>query len=77
MPPNHALGERLRRAREAAGLSQRELARLTEVTRNTISQVERGRRREVSTWTLARFADATGKTMDWLYGREGGPDGRA
>lgn len=67
---NQAFGRRLREAREAAGLSQRDLAREAQVTPETVCRVERGRQREVSSWTLARFADATGRTMDWLYGRD-------
>jgi len=55
------LAERLREAREAAGLTQEQVAAKLELSRPTIVQMERGRR-EVTSLELDRLA--------WLYGRD-------
>jgi uncharacterized protein len=51
-------GERVRRAREHAGLSQRELAARSGVPQPNIAAIEAGRRRPQPT-TLGRLLDAT------------------
>lgn len=60
--------ERLKSAREHAGLSQGQVARLLEMHRPTISEIEAGRRR-VSADELVRFADLYGVSLDWLTGK--------
>lgn len=55
------LAERLREAREAAGLTQEQVAAKLDLSRPTIVQMERGRR-EVTSLELDRLA--------WLYGRD-------
>lgn len=40
----YAIGQRIREARRAAGLTQDQLGELTDLTRVTISNIERGRR---------------------------------
>jgi transcriptional regulator with XRE-family HTH domain len=56
-PANHAIGREVRRAREAAGLSTRALARLSGISQPLVSKVERGVTAP-SVATLYRIADA-------------------
>jgi transcriptional regulator with XRE-family HTH domain len=56
---------RLREAREAAGLSQGQAAKLLAMHRPTISEIEAGRRK-VSGDELVRFAELYGATVEWL-----------
>jgi transcriptional regulator with XRE-family HTH domain len=59
------LNNRLRLARENAGLSQGQVARILDLHRPTISEIEAGRRR-VTAEELARFAQAYDVSVDWL-----------
>jgi transcriptional regulator with XRE-family HTH domain len=59
------LVERLRIAREQAGLSQGQIARLLKMHRPTISEIEAGRRK-VKADELAQFAEAYGVSVAWL-----------
>lgn len=52
------LGERLRQARDAAGLSQGQVARLLKMHRPTITDMESGSRK-VTAGELARFRNCT------------------
>jgi len=52
---------RLRQAREAAGLSQRELAQRTGIDATAISRVESGRQPNVTLRTLQRLANGVGR----------------
>lgn len=63
------IGGRLRKAREAAGLSQAQVAELIGLHRPTISEIEAGRRR-VAAEELAEFADIYEVTVEWLAGRK-------
>jgi transcriptional regulator with XRE-family HTH domain len=63
-----SLSERLRQAREAAGLSQGQVAKKLEMHRPTISEIEAGRRK-VSTKELEQFSDLYGVTAEWLLNR--------
>jgi len=56
---------RLREAREMAGLSQGQVARMLEMHRPTISQIEAGNRR-VSAQELSRFAEIYDVSISWL-----------
>jgi transcriptional regulator with XRE-family HTH domain len=56
---------RLRAAREQAGLSQGQAARLLEMHRPTITEIEAGRRR-VQAEELSRFAKLYKVTVSWL-----------
>jgi len=68
------IAERLRISREQAGLSQGQTAKLVDMHRPTISEIEAGRRR-VAADELARFADLYGVSVGWLAGeRESEPD---
>jgi transcriptional regulator with XRE-family HTH domain len=62
------LAERLRMAREQAGLSQGQVARLTDKHRPTISEIEAGRRK-VTADELAQFAKLYDVSLDWLAGK--------
>jgi transcriptional regulator with XRE-family HTH domain len=60
-----AIGLRLRAAREMAGLSQGQVARLLHLHRPTVTEVEAGRRR-LPAEELADFARIYGVTTTWL-----------
>jgi transcriptional regulator with XRE-family HTH domain len=60
-----AIAARLRLAREQAGLSQGQAAKLLEFHRPTISEIEAGRR-TVSAEEVARFAKLYDVSIDWL-----------
>ena len=60
-----SLSERLRQAREAAGLSQGQVAKKLELHRPTISEIEAGRRK-VSAHELELFSDLYGVSAEWL-----------
>ena len=53
-----SFGARLRQLREAAGLTQEELARRAGLTRNAVSALERGERRRPYPHTVRSLADA-------------------
>ncbi len=73
-PTRELIRERLRAARERAGLSQGQTAKLMDMHRPTISEIEAGRRR-VAADELARFADLYGVSLPWLAGtKEDAPD---
>ena len=69
-PIRELLAERLRIAREQAGLSQGQTAKLMDLHRPTISEIEAGRRR-VSAEELTRLADLYGVSIGWLTGIKG------
>lgn len=60
-----AIGERLRWAREQAGLSQAQVARMFDYHRPTISQIEGGVR-GVRPDEIARLAEIYGVKEDWI-----------
>ena len=64
------IAERLRLAREQAGLSQGQVARMVGKHRPTISEIEAGRRR-VSAEEVGVFADIYEVSASWLLGRDG------
>lgn len=72
--PEWTIGDRLRKAREHAGLKQQQLAALTGISDRTITHYERGktkpRRHQLIAWALA-----TGVSLEWLLGDAGGPGG--
>ena len=66
-----AIGERLRWAREQAGLTQAQIARMLSYHRPTISQIEAGQR-VVRPDEIARFASLYGVQETWiLHGDRG------
>ena len=58
---------RLREARKMAGLSQGQVAKLLEMHRPSISEIEAGNRR-VSAEELSKFADTYDVTVSWILG---------
>jgi transcriptional regulator with XRE-family HTH domain len=62
-----ALAERLREARKAAGLSQGQVAKLLQMHRPTISEIEAGNRR-VPAEELVKFSETYDVTVSWLLG---------
>lgn len=65
--PRSAIAERLREARKAAGLSQGQVAKLLQMHRPTISEIEAGNRR-VPSEELVKFAETYDVTVSWLLG---------
>lgn len=59
------VASRLREARKMAGLSQGQVAKLLEMHRPTITEIEAGNRR-VSAEELVRFAELYDVTVSWL-----------
>lgn len=60
---------RLRVAREYAGLSQGQVAKLLDMHRPTVSEIEAGRRK-VSAEELAAFANVYDVSIPWLMGED-------
>ena len=71
--PQGALAERLRIAREQAGLSQGQVARLLGLHRPSVSEIEAGRRK-VSADELVALARIYGVSSAWLTGEEDATD---
>ena len=62
--PEWTLTDRLRKARELAGMTQKDLAEALGVSKTTITRAEAG---EVITHrTLIQWATTTGVPLDWL-----------
>lgn len=59
------IATRLRRAREAAGLTQGQVAKMMKVHRPTLSEIEAGRRR-VSADELIKLAEIYGVSVEWI-----------
>lgn len=62
-----AIAARLREARKAAGLSQGQVAKVLQMHRPTITEIEAGNRR-VSAEELTTFASTYDVTVAWLVG---------
>lgn len=76
MVPQHDVSElatRLRQAREAAGLSQSQAAKILDIHRPTLSNIETGTRK-VSANELKLFADLYKVSTEWLLGQDGDRD---
>lgn len=70
----NSVSERLRLAREQSGLSQGQVAKIIEMHRPTISEIEAGRRR-VSAEELAKFSRIYEVSVAWLAGEDSTDDG--
>lgn len=73
-PPHETIGERLKRLREAAGLSQDALARKTGTTRTHVYQIERGLRERPRRSSIERYAAALDVSPDYLESGDAHPD---
>ncbi len=67
------IGRRLAKAREAAGLSQIQVAEYLSMNRESVSYVEHGHR-PVDLPTLHRLTDLYGVTLSWILGEDESPD---
>ena len=65
---SNVLGERIRQLREVKGWQQDELAQKMDLSRETLSGIENGRR-QIKAEELGRFADVLGVSSDQLLGR--------
>jgi transcriptional regulator with XRE-family HTH domain len=65
----NSVAERLRLAREQAGLSQGQVAKLMDMHRPTISEIEAGRRR-VAAEEIATFSRIYEVSVAWLAGNK-------
>lgn len=63
------LGEVLKQARESAGISQRDLARLTDLPTGQISKIETGVSPYPSFLTIARIAESLKVSLDVIASR--------
>lgn len=63
------IGARIRHARQLAGLSQGQVAKLMNLHRPSVSSIEAGNRR-VSTDELSQFSDMFDVSTAWLLGEE-------
>jgi transcriptional regulator with XRE-family HTH domain len=70
--PKFDLAARLRQAREAAGLSQGQVAKLLGIHRPTLSEIEAGRRK-VTAQELNEFANCYAVSLHWLANGESDP----
>jgi len=68
----HAIGRRLRLAREAAGLTQAQVAERLDITEQAYSRYESGCR--ITAEDLARVAALLGRPIEWFYGVEAEPE---
>ncbi len=65
------MGYRIKEAREAARMSQEELALKSGVSRATISGLENGSTAVTTTKTLIKLAEALGTTVDQIFFADG------
>ena len=72
--PEWTPADRIRKAREWAGLSQGEVAKLTDLSPRTIWMLEAGKR-EPKTYEYITIASATKVDDVWLKTGKSGPDG--
>lgn len=64
-PRNNTVAQRLRYSRELAGLTQAQAAKLLNLHRPSISEIEAGRR-NVSVEELRRLAEVYAADLEWL-----------
>lgn len=68
-----AFAQRLKKAREKTGFTQREIARETHIPQSTIANYETGRT-EPDIENLGILADFYGTDVNWLIGTRGKPE---
>ena len=64
------LGQRIKQAREAKGLMQKQLGTRVGKSESAVSQWENGGIREIKGPTLHKLANALGVSIDWLLSGE-------
>ena len=60
------LAENIRRLRKKKGLSQEKLARLADISNNTLIKIEQGIAKEPTITTVSKLASALGVSIDEL-----------
>ena len=60
------LAENIRRLRKKKGLSQEKLARLADISNNTLIKIEQGIAKEPTITTVTKIASALGVSIDEL-----------
>ena len=60
------LAENIRRLRKNKGLSQEKLARLADISNNTLIKIEQGIAKEPTITTVSKLASALGVSIDEL-----------
>jgi len=63
------LAENIKKARKKKGLTQEKLARLADISNNTLVKIEMGMAKEPTITTIAKIADALNVSIDELVGR--------
>jgi len=66
---NVPIGEKLRSAREMAGLTQSQVAKMMNLHRPSISEIEAGRRK-VSSEEITKLSEIYGVSIAWLMNTE-------
>lgn len=64
------LAENIRKLRIKKGLSQEKLARLADISNNTLIKIEIGMAKEPTITTVTKIANALGVSIDELVGRK-------
>jgi len=64
------LAQNVKKLRKKKGLSQEKLARLADISYNSLVKIESGRANNPTVKTLSRLADIFGVTIDELLGRK-------
>lgn len=67
----NSFAEKMKKARELTGLTQREVSQETGIPQSTIAYIETGKR-EPDIEKLGILADFYGVSADWLLGTKGG-----
>lgn len=62
------IGERIKYSRKAAGMTQRDLAGLVNLSEGSVSKYEHGKVEDAATKKLAEFAKVLGVELTWLLG---------
>ena len=68
--PMKGFSDRLRKLRNARGLTQTDLAQRTNISQKAISHYEQDIRQNIRALNLIKLADALGVSVDCLLGRE-------
>ncbi len=72
MPPKEgSIGQRLKQLREAAGLTQQELAVKAGLSVSNLSQIEQGQKEDPRVSTVLALAKAMGVSVTSLIGEDG------
>lgn len=66
------LSERVKLAREKAGMTQAQLARALGISQPSVHDLESGRTKQFRSSTLLKMAKVLGQSPEWLAGGEGG-----